>query len=86
MVEGHESKDLIGSIIQNVEHVLVRPGWPALKQVSLKVLISCFIVSKAESAALSEALQSLPNEYLGRLSQLESIVFNFSASVVKYKA
>ena len=84
-VEGHESKDLIGSTIQNVEHVLVGPGWPSLKQVSLKVSIACFLVSKAETAALSEALQSLPNEYLSRLSQLESIVFNFSVSVVKCK-
>ena len=71
-VEGHESKDLIGSIIQNVEHVLVGPGWPSLKQVSLKVTIP---------SALSEALQSLPHEYLSRLSQLESIAFNFSVSV-----
>ena len=85
-VEGHGSKDSIGSVIQNVEHVLVGPGWPSLKQVSLKVSIPCCVVSRAESAALSEALLSLPNEYLGRLSQLDSIVFNFSASVRKCKA
>ena len=85
-VRGDESKDLIGSIIRNVENVLVKPGWPALKQVSLKISIASSLVSGAESAALSEALQSIPNEYLSRLSQLESIVFNFSASVVECKA
>ena len=83
MVEGHESKDLIGSIIQNVEHVLVRPGWPALKQVSFEISIACCLVSRETSAELSEALQSLPDKYLSHLSKLESIAFNFSASVVK---
>ena len=86
-VNGYESKDLIGSIIRNVENVLVRPGWPALKQVSLKVSIElpCCLYSREKSAEMSEPLQSLPNEYLGPLSQLESIVFNFSASIVKCK-
>ena len=52
-------------------------------QVNVNGVLKVSITSREESAALSEALQSLPNEYLSCLSQLESIVFNFSASVVK---
>ena len=82
-VDGNETEDFIGSIIQNVEKVLVRPGWPALSQVSIKVSIACCLVSKEDSAKLSEALQSLPDKYLSHLSKLESVAFNYSAYVIK---
>ena len=75
------SQDSVRSAIQKVEDVLVKPGWSTLRQVSFKIP-----VIDLGGSTFTEALQSLPNEYLGRLSQLESIVFNFSASVVKYKA
>ena len=82
-VDGHETVDVIGSIIHNVEKVLVKPGWSALRQVSIKVSIACCLVSRKDSAALAEELQSLPNIYLSHLSKLESVTFNFSAFVVK---
>ena len=82
-VDGHETKDFIGTIIQNMEKVLVKPGWSALRQVSFEVSIACCLVSRVTSAELSEALQSLPDKYLSHLSKLDSIDFNFSASIVK---
>ena len=83
IVDGHESENFIGIIIQDVGKVLVKPGWSALRQVSFEVSIACCLVPREDSAALSEALQSLPDKYLSRLSKLESIAFNFSASVVE---
>ena len=82
-VDGYETEKLIGSIIQNVEKVLLKPGWSDLRQVSFKISIACCLVSREESAKLSEELQSLPGKYLSHLSKLESVAFNFSASVVK---
>ena len=82
-VDGDESEDSIGPIIQNVEKVLVKPGWCALKQVSFELAIACCQVSREDSAKLSEALQSLPDKYLTHLSKLESVAFNFSAYVVE---
>ena len=75
-VEDHiEREYIIGLIIQKVEKVLVKPGWSALRQVSLKVSILCCPVS----AEVSEVLQSLPDIYLSHLSKLESVAFNYSA-------
>ena len=82
-VDGHETDDFIGSIMQNVEKVLVKPGWSALRQISFEISIACCLVSREESASLSKALQSLPDKYFSHLSKLESVAFNFSASVVK---
>jgi hypothetical protein len=39
-VDVNHTEDFLGSIIQNVEKVLVKPGWSALRQVSFKVSIS----------------------------------------------
>jgi hypothetical protein len=73
-----ETEEAIGSLIQNVEKVLAKPGWSALRQVSFKVAIV------TESAELCETLlQSLPDRYLSHPSKLESVAFNFSAYVVK---
>ena len=74
-----ETVDSIGSLIQNVEKVLAKPGWSALRQIFFKVPITGCL----KRAELSEALQSLPDKYLSHLSKLDSIDFNFSASVVK---
>ena len=82
-VEGHETEEFIGSIIQNVEKALVKSGWSALRQVSFKVSIACCLVSTEVSAKLSEALQSLPDKYLSHFSKLESFSFNYSAYIVK---
>ena len=79
-VGGRETEDFIGSIIQKVWEVLIKPGWSALRQVSFKVTIACCLVSREDSAELSEALQSLPDKYLSHLSKLE---LNYSAYVVK---
>ena len=77
-VEEQDSEDFIGSEVQRVENVLVQPGWSALRQVSFKITITCW----GGSAKLYKALvQSLPDKYLGRLSKLESVAFNFSVDV-----
>ena len=81
-VEGHETEDFIGSMFQDVEKVLVKPGWSALRQVSFKVAIGCCLESKKVTAELSNALQSVPDKYLSHLSKLESIALSFSAYVV----
>jgi hypothetical protein len=71
-----ETADFIGYIVQEVQRLLVKPGWSALKQVSIKISIACG--SKEERAILVEALQSLPDRYLSRLSNLASVAFNYS--------
>ena len=74
----HETEDSIGCEVQRVENVLVQPGWSALKQVSLKVIISCW----EDSAKLYKApVQFLPDKYFSRLSKLESVTFNFSVDI-----
>ena len=78
-----ETEDFIGSIIQKVENVLVKPGWSALRQVSFQVSIPCCLLSKEDSAKLSRALQSLPDKYLSHLPKLESVAFNYSAYVTE---
>ena len=83
LVDSYETEESIGSIIRNVEKALVKPGWSALKQVSIKVLIGCCLVSTEVRAKLSEALQSLPDKYLSHFSKLESFAFEFSACVVE---
>jgi hypothetical protein len=75
---GVESEDSIGTIIQKVEEVLVKPGWSALKQVSFKV--NHRVSVRAHRAKL-EMLLSLPKKYLIRLPELESVAFNYSAKV-----
>jgi len=72
-----ETEDDIGPIIQNVLKELVRPGWSALRQVSIKLIVTwCW-----NSEELSEALQFLPDKYLSDLLKLESVVFNYSVCV-----
>ena len=58
-VSADNTEDLVGSMIQKVENVVIRPGWSALRQVRFDVSIvgGC-------NAKLSEALQSLPDKYL----------------------
>ena len=82
-VTGHETEDFIGSIFQDVENVLVKPGWSALRRVSFKVPIGCCLVSKKVTAKLFDTLQSVPDKYLSHLSKLESVALSFSAYVVK---
>jgi hypothetical protein len=76
-VGGYRTEVFVGSIIQNVEKVLVKPGWSALRQVSFK--IRCMDTTREQGVELYEALQSLPDKYLTHLSNLESVAFNFSA-------
>ena len=74
-VDAHHSEDFIGSTIRKVENILVEPGWSALRQVTFKLPVKRW----AESAELTEALQSLPDKYLSHLPKLESVAFNYSA-------
>ena len=68
------TEDSIGSLFQEMETVLVKPGWSMLRQVSFKVSITPF----EGSQNLSVALQSLPDKYLKRLSKHESIAFDYA--------
>ena len=81
-VDGNASVDALGSILRRVEEVLMKPGWPALRQVSFNVEI----LPLGDSVSLSEALQSLPDKYLSHLPKHESIAFNFSAYVSTWSA
>jgi len=65
-----------GSTIQNVEKVLVKPGWSELRQVSFKFSMTCFQESEREK--LTKMLQSLPDKYLSHHSKMESVGFNYS--------
>jgi hypothetical protein len=79
-VYGNETLDFIGSIIQEVEKVLVKPGWSALRKVSFKVYFSAW-VENARWSELLQSLDSLPDKYLSHLSKLDSVAFNYSAEV-----
>jgi len=73
--DGFDTEDSIGSVVQDVEKVLVKPGWSALRWVSFK-----FEIRDSDSGTnLYEPLQSLPDKYLSHLSKLESVAFNYSA-------
>jgi hypothetical protein len=81
------TEDYIGSIIQKVEKVLVKPGcqwshWSALRRISFKLLLTRWGENNGYSTELCEALQSLPDKYLSHLSKLESVAFDYSAYVV----
>jgi hypothetical protein len=76
-----ETEDSIGLTIQELERLLLKPGWSALKQVSIKISIT--FGSREETASLVKALQSLPDKYLSRLSNLESVAFNYSVASVR---
>jgi hypothetical protein len=83
-VDGLETEDFIGSIIQKVEGVLVKPGWSALRQVSLKVSFWPTL-TREDSKKLFERLQSLPDKYLSNLSKLESVAFNYSVEELEHR-
>jgi hypothetical protein len=76
VLRSDRTEAFVGSVMQSVEKVLVKPGWSALRQVSFKVAIAYCMQTSVE---LCEALQSLPDKYLTHLSNLESVAFNFSA-------
>ena len=69
--------DFMGAIFQEVEKVLVKPGWSMLRQVSFKISIARLEGSRK----LCELLQSLPDKYLSHLSKHKSIAFDYSAFV-----
>ena len=71
-VGGDAKEDFVGSLIQKVEEVLVKPGsrWSLLRQVSFKVKV----LQTKDCAKLCEALQSLPDKYLSDLLNFESVV------------
>ena len=81
LVDEYLAEDDIGSEVQRVEKVLVKPGWSVLRQVSFKVTIACW----GSSAKLYKALvQSLPDKYLSQISKLESVDFDFSVAIDKF--
>ena len=83
IVNRYETADIIGSMIQSVENVLVKPGWSALKQITFEVSVSC---CRRENTCekLAEELQSLlRDKYLSRLSKLDLVTLKFSSYVAK---
>ena len=74
LVNSYSTFDSVGSTIQEVGDILVKPGWPALRQVSFKLPVK----DCGGCAELTEALQFLPDKYLSRLSKLD-VAFNYSA-------
>ena len=64
--------DFIGTIVQKVVEVLVKPGWSALRQVSFKV-------TRGDREEL-EVLRSLTDICLSHLSKLESVQVAFSCT------
>jgi hypothetical protein len=79
-LDGHGEEDSIGSVIRNVEKILVKPGWSALRQVSFKVVIGYL----GNGIKWFETLQSsLPDKYLSHLSKFEFVAFNQTIHVVK---
>ena len=79
----HDTEDSIGSSIQKVGRVLVRPGWSTLRHVSFN--FSCWWLTYEAKLSMSEALQCLPDKYLSHLSELDSVSFNYSVSVEYYE-
>ena len=78
LVDSHYTEDSVGSTIQEVENTLVKPGWSALRKISFKLQI----IDRRGRTKFTEELQSLPDKYLSRLPNLESVAFNYSAYVV----
>jgi hypothetical protein len=76
------TEDSIGSIIQKVEKVLVKPGWSALRRISFKLILVRWGKDDGYSTELCEALKFLPDKYLSHLSKLESVTFDYSAYVL----
>jgi hypothetical protein len=72
--DGLLTEDFIGSTIQKVEGVLVKPGWSALKIVSFKLNIF-WKRMESEDRRLYELL---PDKYLSHLSKLDSVAFKYS--------
>ena len=81
--ETENASDMIGTTLQKLGEVLVKPGWSALRQVSFNVSIPCCGTSREEITKLSEELHSLPDEYPSHLSKLESVSFNYSVVASK---
>ena len=77
VVVDDDTEDFVGSIIQKVENVLVKPGWSGLRRVTFKLRIP-YVRNKRN---FCERLQSLPDKYLSHLSKLKSVAFNYSAYV-----
>ena len=74
LVDSRDRVESIGSTIQKVENILVKPGWSALRQVSFKFQLDFW-----EKADYTKVFQLIPDEYLSHLPKHESIAFHFSA-------
>jgi len=72
-----ETEDSIGSEVQRMEKVLVKPGWSALRQVSFKITLIHW--GTGPNLELYNALvQSFPDKFLNYLSKLDSVAFDYS--------
>ena len=75
---GNETEELIGPIFLEMEQILVKPGWSALRQVSFKVSIAGW---RRDGEELCMELQILPDIFLSHLPKLESVAFNYECNV-----
>ena len=82
-IDNHDTENCIRSIIEEVEKILVKPGWSALRHVSFEFSLGYRGKSREEVAKLSEALlQYLPDKY-PNFSKLEELVAINSSYVIK---
>ena len=76
-----ETEDSIGSELQKMENVLVKPGWSSLRQVSFKITLIHW--GTGPNLELYKTLeQTLPDKYLNHLSKLESVTFDYSVTTI----
>ena len=76
------TEGFIGSILQKVENILVKPGWSALRRVSFKVqIIRRYQENATRLCEALQSLQSLPDKYFSHLSKLESLTFNYQTEL-----
>ena len=81
MLNRYETPHVIGSMIQTVEKVLVKPGWSALRQVSFKVSVCCGMKNNTCTKLAEELQFLLPDKYLCHISKLDFVAFKFSSYV-----
>ena len=68
-IQEGDDQEMIGPIIQDIEKALVKPGWSALRQVSISVKAQG-IGNLEVRAEMEEDLQSLAENYLSQLLEV----------------
>ena len=83
LLGGDTTENFIRSIILNMEEVLVKPGWSALKQASFEFSLEYW--GRMNFTKLSEALQIPPDQYQQYFNTSKLEFVSKPSHVVKYK-